>query len=144
MDHDTYPDAYIRDVLQSARVIALVGASPNSARASYGVMRLLIAKGHTVIPINPGHAGHEIHGQTVYAALADLAGPVDMVDIFRNSAAAGGVVRQAIAVKDRLKLKSVWMQLDVRDDAAAAEAEAAGLQVVMNRCPAIEYRRLGL
>lgn len=144
MDHDSYDDAHIRDVLREARTIALVGASPNAARPSHGVMRFLIARGHKIIPINPGLAGGEIHGQAVYAALADVPAPVDMVDIFRNTQAAIGVVREAMAQKQRLRLKSVWMQLDIRDDAIAAEAEAAGLAVVMNRCPAIEYRRLGL
>jgi predicted CoA-binding protein len=144
MNHDSYTDAYIKDVLAGARVIALVGASNNAARASHGVMNFLLSRGHKVIPINPGLAGGQILGQQVHASLADLPGPVDMVDIFRNTAAAIGVVREAIAVKDRLQLKSVWMQLDIRDDAVAAEAEAAGLTVVMNRCPAIEYRRLGL
>lgn len=142
MNHDSYSAEYIKDVLAAARTIAVVGASPNAARASYGVMNLLLAKGHKVIPINPGQAGGEILGQTVYASLADVPAPVDMVDIFRKTADAIGVVREAIAQKDRLGLKSVWMQLDIRDDAVAAEAEAAGLKVVMNRCPAIEYRRL--
>jgi predicted CoA-binding protein len=142
MNHDSYDDTYIRGILQAARTIALVGASANAARPSHGVMRFLIGKGHRVIPVNPGLAGQELHGQTVYATLAEVPGPVDMVDIFRNSQAAVAVVREAIAQKDRLGLKSVWMQLDVRDDAVAAEAEAAGLAVVMDRCPAIEYRRL--
>lgn len=144
MDHERYSDAYIKGILDGARTIAVVGASPNAARPSYGVMAFLIAKGHKVVPVNPGHAGREILGQTVYASLADVPAPIDMVDIFRNSDAAGGVVREALAEKDRLGLKSIWMQLDVRDDEAAAEAEAAGVSVVMNRCPAIEYRRLGL
>lgn len=144
MDHDNYSDTYIKGVLANARVVALVGASQNPARASHGVMALLIARGHTVVPINPGLAGGTLLGQTVYATLADVPAPVDMVDIFRNTDAAIGVVREAIKLKDTLALKSVWMQLDIRDDVVAAEAEAAGLSVVMNRCPAIEYRRLGL
>ncbi|MDO9383237.1 MAG: CoA-binding protein [Hyphomicrobiaceae bacterium] len=144
MNHDSYSDAYIKNVLTSARTIAVVGASANAARASNGVMKLLIAKGHKVIPINPRHAGGEILGQTVYASLAAVPGPVDMVDIFRKTADAIGVVREAVAQRERLGLKSVWMQLDIRDDAVAAEAEAAGLKVVMDRCPAIEYRRLSL
>ena len=144
MNHDSYSDAYIKNVLTSARTIAVVGASANAARASNGVMKLLIAKGHKVIPINPGHAGGEILGQTVYASLAAVPGPVDMVDIFRKTADAIGVVREAVAQRERLGLKSVWMQLDIRDDAVAAEAEAAGLKVVMDRFPAIEYRRLSL
>ncbi len=144
MNHDSYDDAYIREVLTGARTIALVGASANAARPSHGVMRFLLTKGHRVIPVNPGLAGQKIHGQTVYATLADVPGPVDMVDIFRNTQAAIGVVREAIAQKDRLGLTSVWMQLDIRDDAVAGEAEAAGLKVVMDRCPAIEYRRIAL
>lgn len=144
MNHDSYNDEYITNVLKSARTIAVVGASANAARASHGVMNFLIAKGHKVIPVNPGLAGQDIHGQRVYASLADLAAPVDMVDIFRNTQAAIGVVREAIGQAGRLGLKSVWMQLDIRDDGVAAEAEAAGLNVVMDRCPAIEYRRLNL
>lgn len=144
MNHDSYSEAYIRDVLGEARRIALVGASANAGRPSYGVMRFLLSKGHQVVPVNPGLAGQALQGQTVYATLADVPGPVDMVDIFRNTEAAIGIVREAIAEKTRLSLKSVWMQLDIRDDAVAAEAEAVGLKVVMDRCPAIEYRRLGL
>lgn len=144
MDHDRYSDDYLKAVLSGARTIAVVGASPNAARPSYGVMRFLIAKGHTVIPINPGHAGGEILGQRVYGALADVPGPVDMVDVFRNSDAVPAVVQEAIAENGRLHLQSIWMQLGVRHDEAAASAESAGLQVVMNRCPAIEYPRLGL
>lgn len=144
MDHEHYSDAYLKAVLTQARTIAVVGASPNAARPSYGVMRFLIAKGHTVIPINPGHAGGEILGQRVYGALADVPGPVDMVDVFRNSDAVPAVVQEAITEMNRLQLRSIWMQLGVRHDVAAADADAAGLQVVMNRCPAIEYPRLGL
>lgn len=144
MNHDHYSDDYLRSILKSARTIAVVGASPNASRPSYGVMRFLIAKGHTVIPINPGHAGGDILGQKVYGALADVPGPVDMVDVFRNSDAVPAVVQEAIAEKSRLNLQSIWMQLGVRNDIAAAAAASAGLQVVMNRCPAIEYPRLGL
>lgn len=144
MDHDRYSDAYIKDVLTSARTIAVVGASPNPSRPSHGVMSFLISKGYRVIPVNPGHAGNEILGRTVVASLADLLGPVDMIDIFRKTEAVIGVVREAIVAKDRLHLKSVWMQLGIRDDAVAAEAEAAGLKVVMDRCPHIEIPRLGL
>jgi predicted CoA-binding protein len=144
MDHDHYANDYIKSVLTSARRIAVVGASANPARPSYGVMRFLIGKGHTVIPINPGHAGGDILGQPVYGSLADVPGPVDMVDIFRNSDAVPGAVQEAISEKARLGLQSVWMQLGVRNDDAADAAEAAGLLVVMNRCPAIEYPRLGL
>lgn len=144
MNHDSYGDAYIRYVLREARSIALVGASANAARPSYGVMRFLLSKGHHVVPVNPGLAGQDLQGQRVYATLADVPAPIDMVDIFRNTEAAVGIVHEAIAQKTRLGLKSIWMQLDVRDDAVAADAEAAGLKVVMDRCPAIEYRRLSL
>jgi hypothetical protein len=107
-------------------------------------MKFLISKGYTIIPVNPGHAGNEVHGQKVYARLSDIPGPVDLVDVFRNSEAARDAVRDAIAEKDRLGIEVVWMQLGVRNDAAAAEAEAAGLDVVMDRCPVIELRRLDL
>ena len=120
----------------------MVGASAASNRPSYFAMKYLLGKGYEVIPVNPTLAGQEIQGRKVYAALADVPGPVDIVDIFRNSAAALEVVREAIRLKDKLGIKVIWMQLGVRNDQAAAEAEAAGLQVVMNRCPKIEYGRL--
>ena len=142
MSHTSYSDAYIAGILGEARTIAMVGASATSNRPSYFAMKYLLAKGYRVIPVNPGQAGQEILGQRVYAALADVPGPVDIVDIFRSSAAALEVVREAIRLKDELGIKVVWMQLGVRNDEAAAEAEAAGLQVVMNRCPKIEYGRL--
>lgn len=142
MDHARYSDTYIADVLGTARVIAMVGASAVSNRPSYFAMKYLLGKGYKVIPVNPGLAGQEIMGQKVVAGLADLEAPVDMVDIFRNSAAALEVTREAIALKDRLGIKSIWMQLGVVNADAAREAEAAGLHVVMNRCPKIEYGRL--
>jgi len=142
MNHDRYEDTYIADVLNETRSIAMVGASANINRPSYFALKYLVGKGYNVHPINPGLAGKKIAGQTVYAALADVPVPVDMVDIFRNSEAALEVTREAIRLKDRLGLKTVWMQLSVRNDEAAAEAEAAGLRVVMNRCPKIEYGRL--
>ena len=142
MNHDRYSDDYIADILREARVFAFVGASANSSRPSYFAMKYLLGKGYTIHPVNPGLAGQKILGQQVYAALADVPAPVDVVDIFRISEAAFEVTREAIAHKDRLGLKVLWMQLGVRNDAAATEAEAAGLKVIMNRCPKIEYGRL--
>ena len=138
MNHDAYSDAYIRDILVTNRIIAMVGASPNELRPSYFAMKYLKAKGFHVIPVNPGHAGRKILGETVYAALADIEGPVDIVDVFRNSEAALAITREAI----RIGAKVVWMQLGVRNDEAARIAEESGLKVVMNRCPKIEYGRL--
>jgi len=142
MNHDSYSDDYIADILRTARTFAFVGASPNTSRPSYFAMKYLLGKGYVVHPVNPGHAGGEILGQPVHAALADVPPPVDVVDIFRNSEAALAITREAIALRDKLALKVVWMQLGVRNDEAAAEAEAVGLKVVMNRCPKIEYGRL--
>jgi uncharacterized protein len=140
MDHDNYPDPYLRDILTSVRTIAVVGASPRHERPSHGVMAYLQRCGYRAIPVNPNAVGIKINGETVYAKLADVPEPIDMVDVFRRSEMAGGVVDEALAVG----AKVVWMQLGVRDDDAAARAEAHGLQVVMNRCPAIEIPRLGL
>jgi len=140
MSHDSYPDATIRRILTGTKSIALVGASDNPARPSWIVMKYLLARGFEVIPINPGKAGGEILGQRVYAALGDLDRPVDMVEIFRNSAAAGPIVDEALALEP--KPKTIWMQLSVRNDEAAAKAEAAGVEVIMNRCPKIEFGRL--
>jgi hypothetical protein len=140
MDHDHYDDRYLRDILTSVKVIALVGASNRPNRASHGVMRVLQSHGLRVIPVNPLLAGQTIHGETVRENLAAIAEPIDMVDIFRRSTEAGVAVDEAIAHG----AKVVWMQLGVRDDDAAKRAEAAGLKVVMNRCPAIELPRSGL
>ncbi len=142
MNHATYTDAYIAGILGEARTIAMVGASGTSNRPSYFAMKYLLGKGYTVIPVNPTLVGKDILGQKVYGTLAEIEGPVDIVDIFRNSEAALEVVRDAISLKDKLGIKVIWMQLGVRNDTAAAEAEAAGMQVVMNRCPKIEYGRL--
>jgi predicted CoA-binding protein len=142
MSHDTYSDDEIAQVLSDARIFAFVGASANTSRPSYFAMKYLLGKGYQVIPINPGVAGKEILGQKVYGTLTGLEGSVDVIDIFRNSEAALGITREAIAVKDKLGLKVIWMQLGVRNDEAAAEAEAAGLKVIMNRCAKIEYGRL--
>ena len=132
-------DAEIRDILTSVTTIAVVGWSPKPDRPSHGVAAFLKRRGYRVIPVNPGQAGQVALGETVVATLAE-AGPVDMVDIFRRSEEAGGVVDQAIAAG----AKVVWMQLGVVDEAAAARARAAGLRAVMDRCPAIEIPRLGL
>ena len=142
MDHDTYPDSYIAGILNEAKSFALVGASANTVRPSYFVLKYLLAKGYRVFPLNPGIAGGEILGQKVFANLAALQEPVDVVDIFRNSQAALGIVNEALEHKDRLGIKVIWMQLSVRNDEAARLAEEAGLKVVMNRCPKIEYARL--
>jgi len=140
MDHETYPDPYLRGILTGVRTIAVVGASPRRVRPSHGVMAYLQRRGYRAIPVNPNAAGGTIHGETCYATLAEIPEPIDMVDIFRRTEAAGGVVDEAIAVG----AKVVWMQLGVRDDDAASRAEAHGIKVVMNRCPAIEIPRLGL
>ncbi|MBV8779558.1 MAG: CoA-binding protein [Alphaproteobacteria bacterium] len=139
MNHDDYADDYLRDILTRARTIAMVGASPRPHRPSHGVMRFLQRHGYRTIPVNPFAAG-DILGERLYGSLGAIGEPVDMVDIFRRSDAAGGAVDAAIAIG----AKTIWMQLGVRDDAAAARAEAAGLTVVMNRCPAIEIPRLGI
>ena len=140
MDHQSYSDDYLRDILTSARTIVVVGASPRRERPSHRVMAYLQRRGYRTIPVNPFAAGGTINGETVYASLAEVPEPIDMVDIFRRPEAAGAVVDAAIAVGAKI----VWMQLGVRDDAAAARAEAHGLKVVMNRCPAIEIPRLDL
>jgi uncharacterized protein len=142
MNHDRYDDAYIAGILNDVKTIAMVGASANANRPSYFAMKYLLGKNYSVIPINPGSAGQEILGRKVVGALADIATCVDMVDIFRNSAAALEITRECVRLKDRLGLKVIWMQLSVRNDEAAREAESAGLAVVMNRCPKIEYGRL--
>ena len=142
MNHDRYDDAYIAGIFGMVKSVAMVGASANNVRPSYFVMKYLLAKGFAVTPVNPGLGGQEILGQRVVASLAEIAHPIDMIDVFRNSEAAVGVTREAIGMKDALGLKVIWMQLSVRNDAAAADAEAAGLRVVMNRCPKIEYGRL--
>jgi predicted CoA-binding protein len=148
MDHDAYSDAYLRDVLSGVRTIAVVGASPRPHRPSHGVMRYLQRHGYRAIPVNPFAAGTIILGEICYASLANIpvadTGSIDMVDIFRRSEVAGAVVDDAIALGIKPRIKSVWMQLGVVDRDAAARAEAAGIKVVMNRCPAIEIPRLGL
>ena len=133
-------DEDIAQLLQSARTIALVGASDNPGRASYGVMKFLQDEGYRVIPVNPRITGEHVHGEYVWRELAQIGEPIDIVDIFRNSDAAAAAVDDAIAAG----AKAVWMQLGVINEAAAAKAEGAGLKVLMDRCPKIEFHRLGL
>ena len=133
-------DADIAALLHRTRRIALIGASAKPERASYGVMKTLLDHGYEVVPVNPGLAGQQIHGQTVVASLADVDPPADMVDVFRESSAVAGIVEEAIAHG----AQSLWLQLGVIDAGAAARAEAAGLSVVMDHCPKIELRRLGV
>ncbi|MEK9209836.1 CoA-binding protein [Sphingomonas sp. 2378] len=133
-------DEDIRALLQEARTIALVGASDRPDRPSYGVMKRLQDHGYRVIPVNPQITGEHVHGEFVFRELGQLGDPIDIVDIFRRSDAVGPIVDEAIAVG----AKAIWMQLGVVNEEAAARAEAAGLKVVMNRCPAIELPRLGV
>jgi len=140
MDHDRYEDDYVREILAGVKSVAVVGASANAVRPSYFVMRYLQSKGFQVAPVNPGHAGREIAGLLTYRSLAEIPFPIDMVDVFRNSEAAGGVVEEALLLDPLPKV--IWMQLGVRNDQSAARAEARGVKVVMNRCPKIEYARL--
>jgi hypothetical protein len=138
MNHDNYSDDYIREILKSNRSFAIVGASAHTVRPSYFVLKYLLEKEYKVIPVNPGFAGKDILARKVYGALKDIPEAIDIVDIFRSSEAALEITKEAIEIG----AKVVWMQLGVRNDDAAALAEAAGLQVVMNRCPKIEYARL--
>ena len=140
MNHDFYPDYYLADILRATKVIALVGASPNPERPIQRVMAFLLRKGYRVIPVNPGQAGKEILGQRVVGRLADIEEPIDMVDVFRAANALPAVVDEVLALSPLPKV--IWGQLSVRHDEAAARAEAAGIKVVMDRCPAIEYPRL--
>ncbi|WP_170400423.1 CoA-binding protein [Ruegeria arenilitoris] len=135
-----YSDDFLKDILQRTKVIAVVGVSMNPVRPSYYVARYLSLKGFTVIPVNPGHAGAELFGQTVRASLSEISEPVDMVDIFRRSEAVPPIVDEALAAFPNLR--TVWMQIGVEHPDAAAKAQARGVDVVMNRCPKIEYQRL--
>ena len=140
MNHDSYDDNYIRTILRSVRSIAVVGASPNTVRPSYFLFKYMLERGYDVIPVNPGQAGKEMLGKTFVASLKDIGRPVDMIDIFRASEHVMPVVDEALALSPPPRV--IWMQLGVRNDAAAAKIEAAGIKVVMNRCPKIEYGRL--
>jgi uncharacterized protein len=140
MNHDFYDDAYIGGILNSVKTIAIVGASANDVRPSFFVLKYLLNKGFDVYPVNPSQAGNEVLGRKVYARLADVPAVLDMVDIFRASDAVPGVMDEVLKLDPLPKV--VWMQLTVRHDEAATRAEAAGIKVVMNRCPKIEYGRL--
>ncbi len=140
MNHDSYSDTTIRGILNTVKTIAMVGISPKDNRPSYFAFKYLLERGYRMIPVNPGQAGKDILGQKVYAKLSEIPEPVDMVDVFRASQHALPVVEEALAMTPRPAV--IWMQLGVRNDEAAAKAEAAGLKVVMNRCPKIEYGRL--
>ena len=140
MTDETYSDEEIRAILSTVKGIAMVGASANPARPSYLVLKYLTARGYAVTPINPGLAGGAILGRPVASSLAKMPGPIDMVDVFRNSDAAVGIVDEALAIEPKPSV--IWMQLGVFNSRAAQKARAAGLTVIMNRCPKIEYARL--
>ena len=140
MNHDQYDDNYIRGILNTVKTIAMVGASPVNVRPSYFAFKYLAQRGYDMIPVNPGHVGKDLLGKPFVASLAEIGRPVDMIDIFRNSSHIMPVVEEAIKLPTPPKV--IWMQLGARDYAAAAKAEAAGIKVVMNRCPKIEYGRL--
>ena len=140
MNHDAYPDDYIRAILNSVKVIAMVGASPVDVRPSYFAFKYLVQRGYDMIPVNPGHVGKSLLGRPFVASVSEIDRPIDMIDIFRSSAHIMPVVDEALKLSPLPKV--IWMQLGARDDAAAEKAEAAGLHVVMNRCPKIEWGRL--
>ena len=140
MNHDGYNDNYIRGILSSVKTIAMVGASPLNIRPSYFAFTYLAERGYDMIPVNPGHVGKSLMGKPFVASLADIGRPIDMVEIFRSSSHIMPVVDEALKLVPLPKV--IWMQLGARDEAAAVKAEAAGLKVVMNRCPKIEYGRL--
>jgi predicted CoA-binding protein len=140
MDHDFYDDAYLRGILKGTKRIAVVGASPNPARPSNQILSYLLRHGFEAIPINPGHAGGSILGQTVYARLADLPAPVDMVDVFRRNEFLAGVIGEVLALP--WKPEAIWIQLGLRNDDAARRAEAAGIKVVQDHCIKVEHARL--
>ena len=138
MNHqDDYPEKYLADILSEVKTIAMVGASPDATKFSYGVLRVLHEQGYRMIPVNPREAGNEIRGLKVVATLADIEEPVDMVQVFRSSSALPGIAQEAIDIG----AKVLWGQIGVYNEEAAKLAEAAGLRVVMNRCPKIELFR---
>jgi predicted CoA-binding protein len=140
MNHDHYDDSYIRGILNTVKTIAMVGASAKDNRPSYFAFKYLGERGYNMIPINPGLAGKELLGRKIYARLSEVPEPIDMVDVFRASNYALPIVQEALTLNPKPRV--IWMQLGVRNDEAAALAEANGLKVVMNRCPKIEYGRL--
>jgi uncharacterized protein len=140
MNHDAYPDSYVRGILNTVKTIAMVGASEKENRPSYFAFKYLLERGYHMIPVNPGHPGQTMLGQKIYGRLSDIPEPIDMVDIFRASQYALPIVQETLSLKSRPQV--IWMQLGVRNDEAAALAEANGMKVVMNRCPKIEYGRL--
>jgi predicted CoA-binding protein len=140
MDHDDYPDSYIRGILNTVKTVAMVGISPKDVRPSYFAFKYLLERGYRMIPVNPGQVGGDILGQAVYGKLADIPEPIDMVDVFRAPQYAPAIVEETLALKPRPQV--IWMQLGIRNDEAARMAEANGLKVVMDRCPKIEYGRL--
>jgi hypothetical protein len=140
VNHDTYPDSLIRGILNTVKTIAMVGVSPKDNRPSYFAFKYLLERGYRMIPVNPGQVGGDILGQPVYAKIADIPEPIDMVDVFRAPQFAMAIVEEALALEPRPQV--IWMQLGIRNDEAARLAEANGLKVVMDRCPKIEYGRL--
>jgi uncharacterized protein len=140
VNHDRYDDGYIRGILSTVKTIAMVGVSANTSRPSYFVFKYLLERGYRVIPVNPGLAGQDLLGQRVFASLADIPEPVDMVDVFRAAQYLPGIVEQTLQMKPRPGV--LWMQLGIRNEDAAQRAEANGIKVVMDRCPKIEYGRL--
>jgi predicted CoA-binding protein len=140
MDHDNYPDSYVRGILNTVKTIAMVGISPKDVRPSYFAFKYLLERGYRMIPVNPGQVGGDILGQPVYGRLSEIPEPIDMVDVFRAPQYALAVVQEALALAPHPQV--IWMQLGIRNDEAARLAEAHGLKVVMDRCPKIEYGRL--
>src|SRR5437016_3652651 len=140
MTHDQYDDSYIRGILNTVKTIAMVGASAKDNRPSYFAFKYLMERGYNMIPINPGLGGKELLGRKIYGRLAEVPEPIDMIDIFRASKYALPVVHEALTLTPRPRV--IWMQLGIRNDEAAALAQANGIKVVMNRCPKIEYGRL--